>query len=79
MGVQHKNLQSSNKTNYAICKWNMDEYKKRRNENTSMVKKNPKENFWREKDGRSVGEKIKHWDIWTIQWAHNINLMVSTE
>ena len=32
----------------------MDAYKKRRNENTSMGKKNRKENF-----GGRVGEKIK--------------------
>ena len=32
MGVQDKDLQNSNKTNYVIWKWNMDAYKKRRNE-----------------------------------------------
>ena len=35
----------------------MDAYKKRRNENTSMEKKNPKENFWREEDGGKVGKR----------------------
>ena len=59
MGIQDKDLQNSSKTNYCIWKLNMDAYKKRRQENTSMGKKNPKENFWREEDGGRVGEKIK--------------------